>query len=79
MEFEVEMSEQREYEITLEPQDGGGFVVRVPELPDVLTEGKTREDAIAMAKDAIESYLEAMRAEAWPVRRAEREVVIASD
>jgi antitoxin HicB len=69
------MVQQREYEVTLEPQDGKGFVVRVPELPDVITEGRTRDEALAMAKDAIEGYLEAMREEGWPMRRAERELV----
>lgn len=71
------MEEQRQYEVTLEPQDGGGFVVRVPELPDVITEGQTRDEALVMAKDAIEGYLEAMREEGWPLRRAERELVTA--
>lgn len=71
------MDQQREYEVTLEPQDGEGFVVRVPELPDVITEGRTRDEALAMAKDAIEGYLESMREEGWPMRRAERELVTA--
>lgn len=71
------MDQEREYEVTLEPQEGGGFVVRVPELPDVITEGRTREEALAMAKDAIEGYLESMRDDDWPIRRAERELVTA--
>jgi len=52
---------KREYEVRLEPQDGGGFTVLVPELPDVVTEGQTREEALAMAEDAIDGYLEAVR------------------
>lgn len=64
----IAMDQQREYEVTLEPQDGEGFVVRVPELPDVITEGRTRDEALAMAKDAIEGYLESMREEGWPMR-----------
>lgn len=71
------MDGEREYEVTLESQDGGGYVVRVSELPDVITEGRTREEALAMAKDAIEGYLESMREEGRPVRRAERELVTA--
>ena len=31
----------------------------------------TREEALAMAKDAIEGYLGAMREAGWPVRRTE--------
>ena len=32
----------------------------VPELPSVAAQGKTREDPLAMAKEAIEGYLETM-------------------
>ena len=69
---------EREYEVRLEPQDGGGFAVFVPELPDVVTEGRTRTEALAMVKDAIDGYLEAMREEDWPIRRAEADRVTAS-
>jgi predicted RNase H-like HicB family nuclease len=31
----------------------GGFLVRVPALPEVVTGGDTIEDALAMAKEAI--------------------------
>ena len=69
---------KREYEVRLEPQEGGGFTVFVPELPDVVTEGQTREEALAMAQDAIDGYLEAVRKEGWPVRRTEADRVTAS-
>jgi antitoxin HicB len=69
---------QREYEVRLEPQPEGGFTMFVPELPDVITEGGTREEALAMAKDAIDGYLEVMREEGWEVLRAETGRVTAS-
>lgn len=69
---------QREYEVRLEPQPEGGFTVFVPELPDVITEGDTREEALTMAKDAIDGYIETMREEGWKVRRAEAGRVMAS-
>jgi antitoxin HicB len=52
------METQREYEVRLEPQPEGGFTVFVPELPDIITEGDTRDEALAMAKDAIDGYLD---------------------
>ncbi|MBW3536192.1 MAG: type II toxin-antitoxin system HicB family antitoxin [Actinobacteria bacterium] len=61
------MTDQHEYEVILMPQAEGGFTVSVPDLPDVMTEGDTREEALAMAKDAIEGYLEAMRDQGWDV------------
>lgn len=72
------MAAEREYEVRLEAQPEGGFTVFVPELPDVVTEGRDREQALAMAKDAIEGYLEAMREEGWPVRRTEPDRVVAA-
>ena len=56
------MSTVRTYSIVLEPLDEGGFLVRVPALPEIVTGGDTEDDALAMAKDAIELVL-ASRAE----------------
>ena len=42
------------YTIHLEPVQEGGFVVRVPSLPAIVTEGDTCEEALAMARDAIQ-------------------------
>jgi antitoxin HicB len=69
------MPDSTDYEVVLVPQPEGGFVVSVPDLPDVVTEGETREEALAMARDAIEGYLEVMRERGWPVRIGEREHV----
>lgn len=69
------MDEQKQYEVVLSPQPEGGFVVSVPDLPDVVTEGETKEEALEMAKDAIEGYLEVMREKGWPIRQGLREHV----
>ncbi|MGH3544758.1 MAG: type II toxin-antitoxin system HicB family antitoxin [Mycobacteriales bacterium] len=74
----VTAARQREYEVRLEPQPEGGFTVFVPELPDVITEGDTREEALVMAKDAIDGYLETMREQGWGVRRTETSRVTAA-
>lgn len=66
------MSQQREYEVVLQPEPEGGFSVFVPELPRVASHGETREEAFAMAKDAIEGYLEVMREEGLPIPGVER-------
>ena len=60
------------YEVVLVAQSEGGYTVSVPDLPDVVTEGETREEALTMAKDAIEGYLETMRDRGWTPRRGER-------
>jgi predicted RNase H-like HicB family nuclease len=69
------MEPAREYEVVLSPEPEGGFSVFVPELPSVATQGDTRDEALAMAKEAIEGYLEVMEEEGWEVPRVERERV----
>jgi predicted RNase H-like HicB family nuclease len=46
------------FTIHLEPAEEGGFIVTVPGLPEVNTCGDTEEEALAMAKEAIELVLE---------------------
>ena len=46
------------YSAVFEPAEEGGYVVTVPKLPGLVTEGDTFEKAMAMAKDAIKGYLE---------------------
>ena len=45
------------YAVSLAPDDNGTILVTVPDLPDALTFGEDREDALARAVDAIESAL----------------------
>lgn len=69
------MDDRAEYEVVLIPQAEGGYLVSVPDLPDVVTEGETREEALTMARDAIEGYLAVMRERSWPIRKGLREHV----
>jgi antitoxin HicB len=52
------VAHDRTFSVILEPQPEGGFTVFVPALPEIVTEGDTEEEAIAMAKDAIRLVLE---------------------
>jgi len=52
------MDATRTYTVILEPAEEGGFVVHVPALPEVVTEGDTEDEALAMAKEAIELAVE---------------------
>lgn len=60
------------YSIILEALEEGGFMVHVPALPEVVTGGDTEDEALAMAKEAIELVLEsrAERGEEIPVEVA---------
>jgi len=44
--------------VNLEPSDEGGFTATVPSLPGCISEGDTREEALANIREAIELYLE---------------------
>jgi antitoxin HicB len=52
------MPTEIEYSVVLEPQEGGGFTVVVPALPEVVTEGDSEEEALRMVKEAIRAVLE---------------------
>jgi antitoxin HicB len=38
--------------------EDGGFVVTFPDIPEAITQGDTKEEAIAMAQDALETAIE---------------------
>jgi antitoxin HicB len=51
------LAENFSFPVFLEPQEGGGFTVLVPALPEVVTEGDTEEEALANAQEAIRAIL----------------------
>jgi antitoxin HicB len=65
--MEESMSTERQFEVVLQPEDEGGFSVFVPGLPGCASQGETREEALAMIKEAIEGYLESLEAHGDPV------------
>ncbi len=44
--------------VVLEPSEEGGFTALVPALPGCISEGDTRDEALANIREAIELYLE---------------------
>ena len=55
------------YTVILVPEEEGGYTVEVPALPGCYTQGETRNEAISMAKEAIELYLESCKAHSEPI------------
>lgn len=47
------MDEKWTFAIVLEPEEEGGFTVRVPAIPEIVTYGKDEREALAMAEDAV--------------------------
>ena len=52
------MDQTRTFAVVLAPELEGGFTVRVPALPEIVTYGDTEQEALAMAEDAIRLVLE---------------------
>lgn len=55
------------YTVIFEPAEEGGYVVHVPALPGLVTEGDTLEEAKKMALDAIKGYLETLLERNLPI------------
>jgi predicted RNase H-like HicB family nuclease len=53
------VSQNRTFAGVLEPEDEGGFTVRVLAFPEIVTYGKDEREALAMAEDAIHLVIEA--------------------
>jgi len=48
------------YRVLLNKEPEGGYTVTVPTLPGCITYGENVDEAIAMAKEAIELYIESL-------------------
>ena len=51
------MSQDRTFAVVLEPEEEGGFTVRVPAFPEIVSYGKDEREALMMAQDAIQLVL----------------------
>ena len=61
------MNRRRTFAVVLEPEDEGGFTLRVPAFPEIVTYGKDEEEALAMAEDAIRLVIEDATARGEPI------------
>ncbi len=55
------------YRVILIPEEEGGYTAKVPAIKGCITYGETVEEALAMAKDAIEGCLEVLFEEGQPI------------
>lgn len=46
------------YPVTLTPAEEGGFIVTFPDIPEAITQGEDKEEALVWALDALETILE---------------------
>ena len=47
-------------QVVIYPGENGYWVAECPSLPGCITQGKTKEEAVANIREAIEAYIEAL-------------------
>lgn len=58
---------QNTYRVLLNKEQEGGYTAIVPMLPGCITYGETLEEAVENVKEAIELYIESLRAHNEPI------------
>jgi len=61
------MTGRHTFTVVLEPAEEGGFIVTVPALPELGTQGDTYDEAMANVREAIELVIEDRRARGEPI------------
>ena len=69
---------RRTYTVVLEREPEGGFSVHVPALPGCHSQGETLAEALLMAQEAIEVYVEELEAAGEPVPEDVEDVTVST-
>jgi predicted RNase H-like HicB family nuclease len=65
------MVSEMQFVVTLERDEDGFVVAECPSLPGCLSQGKTRDEALANIREAIEGYLASLRKHGEPLPSTE--------
>ena len=55
------------FRVLIDEDEDGVFVAEVPSLPGCISQGATRAEALHNVKEAIEGYLDSLRAHDEPI------------
>jgi antitoxin HicB len=58
------------------PEDGGGFLALVPDLPGCMSDGASPEEAVANVQDAIATWIEAANNVGYAIPAPSRHLVL---
>jgi predicted RNase H-like HicB family nuclease len=63
----IEPQTESKRKVLMYPVEDGYFVVEVPSLPGCISQGKTREEALANIEEAVTLYIEVLQERGEPV------------
>jgi len=55
------------YRVIIEQDEDGMFIAEVPSLPGCISQGKTRAEVLKNIQEAIEVYIESLKAHDEPI------------
>lgn len=55
------------YRVIIEQDEDGVYIAEVPSLPGCISQGSTRSEVLSNIKEAIEVYLESLKAHGEPI------------
>ena len=55
------------YRVHIQQDEDGVFVAEVPSLPGCLSQGRTREEAVANVREAMAAYVESLEEHGEPI------------
>ena len=56
-----------EFKVLIKQDEDGVFVSEVPQLPGCISQGDTREDAVANISDAVLGYVDSLKKHGKPI------------
>lgn len=60
---------QMRYRVLIQQDEDGVFVAEVPSLPGCVSQGKTRDEAVANLREAMAAYVESLEENNEPIVR----------
>ena len=63
-------------QVIMYPGEDGYWIAECPSLPGCISQGKTKEEAIANIREAIEGYIAALREDNLPVPEERFETLV---
>ena len=67
------------FRVIVEQDEDGAYVTEVPSLPGCISQGKSRDEALKNAREAIQAYVESLEAHGDPIPPAINEEYVEVD